>query len=80
MEIRVAGDLEKALKLLKRKIQKDGVLKDLKKKRYYEKPSVKLKTKQKEARRKRAKTAKFSKPAYGSGSGRKEATTAGKRA
>ncbi len=61
MEIRVAGDLEKALKLLKRKIQKDGVLKDLKKKQYYEKPSVKLKTKQREARRKRAKSLKFSK-------------------
>ena len=61
MEVRVAGDLEKALKLLKRKIQKDGVLKDLKKKRYYEKPSVKLKTKQREALRKRAKSGKFSK-------------------
>ena len=61
MEIRVAGDLEKALKLLKRKIQKDGVLKDLKKKQYYEKPSVKLKTKQREARRKRAKSLKFGK-------------------
>ncbi|MDA8171322.1 MAG: 30S ribosomal protein S21 [Nitrospiraceae bacterium] len=61
MEVRVAGDLEKALKLLKRKIQKEGVLKDFKKKRYYEKPSVKLKTKQREARRKRAKSVKFSK-------------------
>lgn len=61
MEIRVAGDLENALKLLKRKMQKDGVLKDLKKKQYYEKPSVKLKTKQREARRKKAKSLKFGK-------------------
>lgn len=62
MEIRVDGDIEKALKLLKRKLQKEGVLKELKKRRYYEKPSVKLKTKQREARKKRAKGAKFSKP------------------
>ena len=66
MEVRVAGDLEKALKLLKRKLQKEGVFKDLKKRRYYEKPSVKLKTKQKEARRKRAK-AKFGKRTNGNG-------------
>ncbi len=67
MEIRVAGDLEKALKLLKRKIQKDGVLKDIKKKQYYEKPSVKLKTKQREAQRKRAKSLKFNKKPAASG-------------
>lgn len=60
MEIRVDGDLEKALKILKRKLQKEGVLKDLKKRRYYEKPSVKMKTKQREARKKRAKSARFS--------------------
>lgn len=58
MEIRVENDLEKALKLLKRKLQKDGLLGELKKRRYYEKPSVKLKTKEREAQRKRAKNAR----------------------
>ncbi len=59
MEIRVNGnDLEKALKLLKRQLQKDGLLKEIKKRRYYEKPSVKLKTKQREAQKRRIKTAR----------------------
>ncbi len=59
MEIRVNGnDLEKALKLLKRQLQKDGLLKEIKKRRYYEKPSVELKTKQREAQKRRIKTAR----------------------
>ena len=59
MEIRVKGsDLEKALKLLKRQLQKDGLLKELKKRRFYEKPSVKLKTKQREAQKRKAKNAR----------------------
>lgn len=59
MEIKVNGnDLERALKLLKRQLQKDGLLKELKKRRYYEKPSVKLKTKQREAQKRRVKTAR----------------------
>lgn len=59
MEIRVNGnDLERALKLLKRQLQKDGLLKELKKRRFYEKPSVKLKTKQREAQKRKAKNAR----------------------
>ena len=59
MEIRVENqDLEKALKLLKRKVQRDGVMRDIRKRSYYEKPSVKLKNKQKEAARKKAKSAR----------------------
>ncbi len=59
MEIRVNGnDVERALKLLKRQLQKDGLLKELKKRRYYEKPSVKIKTKQREAQKRRVKTAR----------------------
>lgn len=59
MEIRVSGnDLERALKLLKRQLQKDGLLKELKKRRFYEKPSVKLKTKQREAQKRKAKNAR----------------------
>ncbi len=59
LEIRVNGnDIERALKLLKRQLQKDGLLKELKKRRYYEKPSVKLKSKQREAQKRRIKTAR----------------------
>lgn len=59
MEIRVNGsDLEKALKLLKRKLQRDGLMGELKKRRFYEKPSVKLKSKQREAQKRRAKSAR----------------------
>ncbi len=55
MEIRVEGnDLEKALKAMKRKIQREGLLKDLKKRSFYEKPSEKKKRKRIEARRKKA--------------------------
>ncbi len=63
MEIKVeGGGLEKALRLLKRKLQSDGLLGELKKRRYYEKPSVKLKTKQREARKRRAKSARGGRP------------------
>jgi small subunit ribosomal protein S21 len=56
LEIRVNGyDLEKALNLLKRKLQKDGLMQELKKRRFYEKPSVKMKSKQKLARKRKAK-------------------------
>ena len=56
MEVRVTTDIESAIKLLKRKLQKEGLMKELKKRRFYEKPSVKLKNKQREAQRKRAKS------------------------
>lgn len=55
MEIRVDGnDIEKALKILKRKLQRDGLMGELKKRQYYEKPSVKLKTKQRESLKRKA--------------------------
>ena len=44
--------LDSALKRFKRKCQKDNILGDMRKKEYYEKPSVK-RTKKKEAARKR---------------------------
>jgi small subunit ribosomal protein S21 len=56
LEVKVTGELEGAIKLLKRKLQKEGVLGELKKRRYYEKPSVKRKNKQREAARKRARS------------------------
>lgn len=56
MEIRVNdNDIEKAIKILKRKLEKDGLMGELKKRRFYEKPSAKLKTKQREARKRKAK-------------------------
>ncbi|GAB4486694.1 MAG: hypothetical protein OHK006_14890 [Thermodesulfovibrionales bacterium] len=59
MEIRVdESGIEKALKLLKRKLQKDGLLGELKKRRHYEKPSVKLKNKQRLAQKRKAKSAR----------------------
>ena len=61
MEIKVQGnDVERALKMLKTKLQKDGLFREIKKRSYYEKPSVKKKRKQAEARKKRAKSFKFS--------------------
>ena len=56
MEISVNGnDPEKALKLIKRKLQKDGFMQELKKRRFYEKPSVKIKSEQKLSRRRKTK-------------------------
>ncbi|MBE9503644.1 MAG: 30S ribosomal protein S21 [Proteobacteria bacterium] len=57
MEVRVVeNQIERALKDLKRKLAKEGIMKELKKRRFYEKPSVKKKRKQKEARKRRLKT------------------------
>ncbi len=47
----VDNQLERAVKVLKKMLRKEGVLTQLKEKRFYEKPSVKK-------RRKRAKAAK----------------------
>lgn len=63
MDIKVHGnDVEKALKSLKRQLQKDGLFKEIKQRSYYEKPSVKEKRKQREARKKRLKALRFKKP------------------
>jgi small subunit ribosomal protein S21 len=59
LEIRVnSNDIEKALKILKRKLQRDGLMGELKKRRFYEKPSVKLKSKQRQAQKRRVKNIK----------------------
>ena len=49
----ISESVEKALKVLKRQMTKEGLLKELKRRRFYEKPSVKKKRKQKEAKKKR---------------------------
>ena len=67
MEIRVQSrDIEKALRTLKKKLQLDGLFGELKKRRHYEKPSVKKKNKQLEAEKRRRKLLKRSRT---SGSG-----------
>jgi small subunit ribosomal protein S21 len=56
VEVKVQSrDIEKALRTLKKKLQLDGVFGDLKKRRFYEKPSVKKKRKQLEAQKRRRK-------------------------
>ena len=60
MLVKVQGNnVEKALKVLKNKLSKEGVVKELKNRRYYEKPSVKLKRKQAEAKIKKSKAMRF---------------------
>lgn len=60
MTIIVHGnDIERALKDLKRTLQRDGILKEIKKRRFYEKPSVKKKRKRVEAERRRRKALRF---------------------
>ena len=64
MEIRVQSqNIEKALRDLKKKLQLDGLMGELKKRRHYEKPSVKKKNKQLEAEKRRRKLLKRSRSA-----------------
>ena len=46
------GNVEKAIKVLKRKLIKEGLFKELKSRRYYEKPSERKKRKHKESLKK----------------------------
>ena len=63
MEIKVRGnDIENALKALKRQLQKDGLFREIKQRRFYEKPSVKEKRKRREALRKRLKAQRYRRP------------------
>jgi small subunit ribosomal protein S21 len=63
LEIKVNGnDLERALKILKRVLQKDGLFKEIKNRSFYEKPSEKEKRKQREAKKRRRKTFRYRKP------------------
>jgi len=59
LEIKVLSrDIEKALRNLKKKLQLDGLFGELKKRRHYEKPSVKKKNKRLEAEKRRRKVLK----------------------
>ena len=43
------NNVEKAIRVLKKKIQRDGLMKELRRRQYYEKPSLKRQRKKKEA-------------------------------
>jgi small subunit ribosomal protein S21 len=65
LEIKVYGnDIEKALRSLKRELQKENLFKEIKQRSYYEKPSEKEKRKQREARKKKRKALRFKKPIH----------------
>lgn len=66
MEVTVhSRDLEKALRTMKKKLQLDGLFGELKKRRHYEKPSVKKKRKQMEAQKRKRKLLRRARPAGG---------------
>lgn len=57
MEISVNDrNIEKALRLLKRKMQTDGLFRELKNRRFYEKPSLKKKRKRRESQKRKLKS------------------------
>jgi small subunit ribosomal protein S21 len=56
VEVRVFNNnVEKALKVAKKKLAADGLFRELKARRFYQKPSVKKKAKEREAARRRQK-------------------------
>jgi len=58
------NQIEPALKALKKEMLKEGIFKEMKRRAYYEKPSVKRKRKQAEARKKRRKALRRSQSNY----------------
>ena len=58
VEVEVRDSLEKALKILKQKMSKEGILQEVKRRRFHEKPSLKRKRKIIEARKRRRREAK----------------------
>jgi small subunit ribosomal protein S21 len=56
------NDIDKALRDLKRVVQRDGIFKEIKRRRFYEKPSVKKKRKRVEAERRRRKALRSKRP------------------
>jgi small subunit ribosomal protein S21 len=57
LEVKVLdNDIEKAIKILKNKLAKSGFFKEMKERRFYEKPSVKKKRKRAEAKKRSIKS------------------------
>lgn len=60
MEIKVHNNnVEKALRDFKRELQRDGLIREARNRRFYEKPSEKRNRKQKEAKKKQAQARRF---------------------
>lgn len=53
ISVEVRGDVEGAIRLFKKKIQRDGILREYRKRQFYLKPSVQKKNKQTAAERRR---------------------------
>ena len=63
MEIKVFNNnVEKALKIAKKKLAGEGLFRELKRRQFYEKPSVRKKSKQRDARRRLQKWLSKGKP------------------
>ena len=61
-DIRVyENDIEKALRALKRQLLREGVLKEISKRRFYEKPSDRKRRKREESRKKISQAHRFNK-------------------
>jgi len=56
ISVEVKGNIERAIRLLKKKMQVEGVQRELKHRRFYEKPSVRKKRKRLAASRRRRKS------------------------
>ena len=56
ISVEVKGNIERAIRLLKKKMQVEGVQRELKHRRFYEKPSVRKKRKRLAAGRRRRKS------------------------
>lgn len=64
LEIKVSeNNVEGALKVLKRKLQKEGLFREIKRRKAYEKPSEKAKRKQRDAKKRRMKALRYKKHA-----------------
>lgn len=64
VEIQVVdNNVEKAIRVLKRKLQQEGLFREMKQRKFYEKPSVKRKRKEKEAQRRLRKKMRLMKKA-----------------
>ena len=58
VKVRRGEDMSKVIRRFKRKVEAEGILKDVKKRRYFLKPSMKKRVKRAEAAKRRRKTAR----------------------
>jgi small subunit ribosomal protein S21 len=56
IKIEVKGNIERALRMFKKQMMIEGIQKELRQRRFYEKPSIRKKRKRLEASRRRRKT------------------------